>query len=183
MAARSSGMAGTEKRHYCVQVFVKILEVAEDGGGRVKVGASIKVVDQESGADLDPGNLAAARSAEASQCTTAWPRSPHAQFALLLLLCLLSRHSRPPGPCFPSPHGTLHGDDDAACVDWTGAVAAAVAAAVLGHRVTSRRKWAPSTTRWWSASSRTACLCGWRASASSAWCTRGRCAPSELFAQ
>jgi hypothetical protein len=44
------------------QVFVKILEVAEDGGGRIKIGASIKVLDQESGADLDPNNLAGSRS-------------------------------------------------------------------------------------------------------------------------
>lgn len=48
---------------------MKIFEVAEDGGGRVKVGASIKVVDQESGADLDPGNLAAARSVTNRQFT------------------------------------------------------------------------------------------------------------------
>lgn len=79
-AARSSGQAGAHTVSSCAQVFVKILEVAEDGGGRVKVGASIKVVDQESGADLDPGNLAAARSAETSH-RAAWPGHPCATLA------------------------------------------------------------------------------------------------------
>ena len=60
--------AARQEAFPCAQVFVKILEVAEDGGGRVRVGASIKVVDQESGADLDPGNLATARSAQMSHC-------------------------------------------------------------------------------------------------------------------
>jgi hypothetical protein len=60
-------------------------------------------------------------------------------------------------------------------------VAAAVAVAAAGHKVTSRPKWGRYTMRWWSASSRTACSCGWRASESSAWCTRGRCAPPRLL--
>lgn len=44
-------------------MFIKIFEVAEDGGGRIKIGASMKVVDQDTGADLDPDNLAAVRCA------------------------------------------------------------------------------------------------------------------------
>lgn len=44
-----------------LQVFIKILEVTDDGTGRIKVGASMKVCDQETGTDLDPNNLAGSR--------------------------------------------------------------------------------------------------------------------------
>jgi len=45
------------------QVMVKVTEVMDGGGGRIKVGCSMSVVDQETGADLDPSGTASARPA------------------------------------------------------------------------------------------------------------------------
>lgn len=39
-----------------VQVWVKIVDIQEDGHGPVKLNCSMKAVDQDSGADLDPEN-------------------------------------------------------------------------------------------------------------------------------
>lgn len=41
------------------QVWVKILEVRQEGPGNFKIAASRRAVDQDSGADLDPDNLLA----------------------------------------------------------------------------------------------------------------------------
>ena len=38
------------------QVWVKLVEVRDDGGGNLKLGCSMKAVDQQTGADLDPQN-------------------------------------------------------------------------------------------------------------------------------
>ena len=37
-------------------MWVKLVEVRDDGGGNLKLGASMKAVDQQTGADLDPQN-------------------------------------------------------------------------------------------------------------------------------
>lgn len=44
-----------------LQVWVKILEVRQEGPGNYKLAASRRAVDQDSGADLDPDNLLAQR--------------------------------------------------------------------------------------------------------------------------
>ena len=41
------------------QVWVKILEVRQEGPGNFKIAASRRAGDQDSGADLDPDNLLA----------------------------------------------------------------------------------------------------------------------------
>lgn len=38
------------------QVWVKLVEVRDDGGGNLKLGCSMKAVNQQTGADLDPQN-------------------------------------------------------------------------------------------------------------------------------
>ncbi|BDA46039.1 probable nucleolar protein of 40 kDa [Coccomyxa sp. Obi] len=43
------------------QVWVKVVEVRDDGSGQPKINCSMKVVSQEDGADLDPTNAAAIR--------------------------------------------------------------------------------------------------------------------------
>jgi hypothetical protein len=43
------------------QVWVKVVEIRDDGGGNPKINCSMKAVSQDDGADLDPGNAAAAR--------------------------------------------------------------------------------------------------------------------------
>ena len=44
--------------HYppIIQVWVKLVEMREDGGGNMKLGCSMKAVDQSTGTDLDPSN-------------------------------------------------------------------------------------------------------------------------------
>ena len=37
-------------------MWVKLVEMREDGGGNMKLGCSMKAVDQSTGADLDPSN-------------------------------------------------------------------------------------------------------------------------------
>ncbi len=44
-----------------VQVWVKVVEVRDDGSGQPKINCSMKVVSQEDGSDLDPTNTAASR--------------------------------------------------------------------------------------------------------------------------
>lgn len=44
-----------------VQVWVKVVEVRDDGSGQPKINCSMKVVSQEDGSDLDPTNAAANR--------------------------------------------------------------------------------------------------------------------------
>ncbi len=45
------------------QVWVKVVEVRDDGSGQPKVNCSMKIVSQEDGRDLDPTNAAASRGA------------------------------------------------------------------------------------------------------------------------
>ena len=50
-------------RHF-TQVWVKVTEVRDDGGGPPKINCSMKAVSQEDGTDLDPDNTrGAARGA------------------------------------------------------------------------------------------------------------------------
>ena len=44
-----------------MQVWVKVVEIRDDGGGNPKINCSMKAVSQEDGADLDPDNAAASR--------------------------------------------------------------------------------------------------------------------------
>ncbi len=44
-----------------VQVWVKVVEVRDDGSGQPKINCSMKVVSQEDGSDVDPTNAAANR--------------------------------------------------------------------------------------------------------------------------
>lgn len=43
------------------QVWVKVTEVRDEGGGPPKVNCSMKVVSQEDGTDLDPDNIRGAQ--------------------------------------------------------------------------------------------------------------------------
>lgn len=45
------------------QVWVKVTEVRDDGGGQPKINCSMRAVSQEDGRDLDPDNAAAGRRA------------------------------------------------------------------------------------------------------------------------
>ena len=60
-----TGLQALVPRHLtsntCPQVWVKLIEIQDDGRGGMKISCSMKAVDQESGKDLDPTNAMAAR--------------------------------------------------------------------------------------------------------------------------
>ena len=57
------------------QVWVKVVEIRDDGGGNPKINCSMKAVSQDSGADLDPGNAAAARGGGGGNAQFSGPMS------------------------------------------------------------------------------------------------------------
>ena len=48
-----------------MQVWVKVIEIRDEGGGNPKINCSMKAVSQDSGADLDPDNAATRRAGDA----------------------------------------------------------------------------------------------------------------------
>ena len=54
-----------------VQVYVKVTEVQNDDRGGIRIGCSIRAVDQETGNDMDPENKLTARNRSVSTRTLA----------------------------------------------------------------------------------------------------------------